>query len=324
MLFQGKRKDSHMKEQTVKLEMLTLGAGTQQRPLDQNLIEEYMALIKSGVTLPPIEIVRCGADYYVWDGFHRCEVARRLDKTHVMAYVVEGTLDKAIWMSFSANSTHGKPMARGVRKKIIQVILTDARWSKKSQAEIGRHVGVSTPYVSRIKTELLEKEKARSEAKKPDKALTKLTPFDDSHEPTVQRSETVTVKSATGKEYEQESQDKTQTPPKPVLDKAKNPIPENLVPVWERAMELQEQVNAVQRISKAVNDLVKARHDSVKMLNETAFKANVANLRRTLQAAMPHAVCCYCGGKGNRCEACGGFGFLNKHSHAAAPKDMKK
>ena len=310
-----------MQAVVVKLELLALGAGTQQRPLDQNLVEDYMSLVQNKVNLPPVEIVRCGADYFPWDGFHRIEVARRLDKPYIMAYVVEGTLDKAIWLSFSANSKHGKPMPRGVKKNIIVTILTDARWSKKSQAEIGRHVGVSGQYVSEIKLGLMKKEKARSEAKKGEKGSSNLSQSDPDPEPTVKRSDTVEVESSTGEKYEQKSQDKTV---KPVLDKAKNEIPKKLIPVWERAMELQDQVNAVQRISKDVNDLVNARHDSVKMLTETAFKADVGNLRRTLKSAMPHAVCCYCGGKGKQCQACGGFGFLNKHSYNAAPGDMKK
>ena len=35
------------------------------------------------------------------------------------------------------------------------------------------------------------------------------------------------------------------------------------------------------------------------------------------------SVCPYCGGDAKDCEACRGFGFLNKDSYEAAPKELK-
>jgi nucleotide-binding universal stress UspA family protein len=61
----------------------------------QNSDEERWAKIKTkmedetGVGLPPIEVYQIGQAYFVLDGNHRVSAARRLDLTHIQAYVTE-------------------------------------------------------------------------------------------------------------------------------------------------------------------------------------------------------------------------------------------
>jgi hypothetical protein len=105
------------------------------------------------VEFPPIEIVSNGVNFWLWDGFHRLECARRRDQKAIAAYVTKGTLRDAIWLSFSANREHGLPRQKGVAKQIIEKILMDKSWSKKSLSAIAKHVGVTRQYVTQVRDE---------------------------------------------------------------------------------------------------------------------------------------------------------------------------
>jgi len=143
-----------MNTRAIRLDLISLEEGTQQRPLDEDVVSRYLSLMADGTKCSPVEAVSDGVNFWLWDGFHRCECAyRRGDKT-IAAYVAKGTLRDAIWLSFSANRDHGLPRQRGVAQKIVEQILTDKAWAKKSLSAIARHVGVTQGYVSQIKGNL--------------------------------------------------------------------------------------------------------------------------------------------------------------------------
>lgn len=62
------------------------------RPLNSNTQERWQSLYRAwqrGVALPPVELVKRGADYYVRDGHHRLSVARALGQTEIDVVVIE-------------------------------------------------------------------------------------------------------------------------------------------------------------------------------------------------------------------------------------------
>lgn len=210
-----------MQRQQVPIELIVTNAGTQQRPIDEETLNHYLELIQDGVEFPPVEIIREAEKYYLWDGFHRLECIKRLERKFIYAYVKPGKLNEAIWASFGANKIHGFPRLKGIARKIIKKILCDAKWSKVSQAKIAQHVGVTKGYVSQVKSELLEQEKADSKPKTQIRGMITKPLLEDERQeekPLLQRSETVETKSATGKTYEQKSQAKEHKPPKSLKD----------------------------------------------------------------------------------------------------------
>lgn len=75
-------------------------------PLDQlrfnfqppgNLIErtvsEYVERFRTKQRVEPVEVRFDGANYFLYDGFHRVEAARRTGRTHILANVSPGTLE---------------------------------------------------------------------------------------------------------------------------------------------------------------------------------------------------------------------------------------
>ena len=306
-----------MKKQQVPLELIVTDAGTQQHPIDPDLRDEYYQLRKDGVELTPVELTRAGSKYYLTDGFHRYEVETLLESKYIYAYVTEGTLSDAIWASFGANREHGYRRKRGIVKEIIEKILCDKKWSKISQAKIARHVGVSKPYVSMVKSDILAKQKQKpdSEAEKGEKGLSNIIPLE--------RSDEIEVESSTGKTYVQKSQGKETKPPKPITDRVKQIVPDNLRDLYESRKEILSVMNKFEKLNQTILDAVDKRNPAFTFMNTNQIKSIYKNYRRTLRSALFYAVCPYCAGKGGSCKSCAGVGLLNELKYASVIKELK-
>ena len=309
-----------MKKKNVRIDLITIDAGTQHRQLDEDVVRRYLGLMADGVEFPPVEVVSDGVNFWLWDGFHRYGCAyRRADKT-ITAFVTKGTFRDAIWLSFSANREHGLPRQRGIAKTIIEQILADKTWSKKSLSAIARHVGVTKQYVSQIKDELTQE---KVSTKPP-----KTGQNDDSEPKTAQgstslplsRANEIEVETKTGIPYTQRSQEKEKRTVEPPKDNVGRIIPEHLRGLYEDRKTIRHFVTDLARIRDGVIEHVDERDPVFSLLNTTAFQANYENLRRTLKSAMPYAVCPICGGDGKqvdgqRCRTCEGFGLLNEPTY---------
>lgn len=321
--------------QEVRMDLIVLDAGTKQRSLDQGLVKKYQALMEDAVEFPPIEIIRDAEKYILVDGFHRFQCHENLNKRTIRAFVTEGSLRDAIWESFSANKLHGQPRAKGAAAEIINKILTDSSWAKKTITAIAKHTGVTRQYVQILQAKLKKKDKVDSKSKNDVSSVNSLHEDSEPTEPekpTLQRSDTIAVTSSKGKEFERKrpevkkepsTKKKKKTKPKIITDRVGQPIPKDLIETYQSREIIVKLMNDLAAIKAEVKKHIDTRDPAFTLLNTTAFETNYGNLRGTLKATLPHAVCCYCGGAGKKCTACGGFGFLNLYTHNAAPKDLK-
>ena len=60
-----------------------------------------------GAVFPPVIVFHDGADYWLADGFHRVEAARKIDRKEIEAEIRDGTARDAILHGIGANATHG-------------------------------------------------------------------------------------------------------------------------------------------------------------------------------------------------------------------------
>ncbi len=63
-------------------------------PLTPHSAERWVSIYNAydeGKSLPPIEVVRVGDDYYVRDGHHRVSVAKAIGQTHIEAKIISSS-----------------------------------------------------------------------------------------------------------------------------------------------------------------------------------------------------------------------------------------
>jgi hypothetical protein len=291
------------------LKDIRIDGKTQQRPVDDNVVKRYAAMMKDGSVFPPVEIITDGKSNFLWDGAHRYFAHLKLDKKYIEANIKEGTQRDAIYLSFSANKTNAFPRQPGTTKEIIKKILKDSEWSKMSQHDIARHVGCTQAFVWQIC------EKIKKSAS--DNRLSDRTGLPGS-KTGIARSKTVKVKRGKS-EYE------AKVPEKKVLDSKGKQVPEHLVKFFERANEFRQPIKQLNDMLKVVRKGKEAGDQLYKFIKIENLTAEIGNVKRIFRFGMPYSICPYCGGDENNaeCRACDGCGFVNEKTFWATPRDLK-
>lgn len=96
------------KSRKSKIEVLALSALRLDFQPPENLIEEtvqkYIGALKAGERLPPVRVRFDGENYFLEDGFHRLEAARRFGIVKIEAEILSGGLAEmeAEWKDYLA------------------------------------------------------------------------------------------------------------------------------------------------------------------------------------------------------------------------------
>ena len=297
-----------MPTKDIPLKDICKDGGTQQRPVDDDVMKRYSALMKDGDKFPAVSIITDGKNNFLTDGFHRYFAHLRLGRKYIEANVVEGSRRDAIFASFSANKKNGFPRQPGTAGRNVEKILKDEEWSKMSPREIANHVGCTERYVFQIQAAIAKGEPLNSSVDKPDsKPKKKLS-----------RAKTRKVKRGDS-DYE------ATVPEKKVLDSTGKQVPEHLVKFFERANEYRQMIKQLNDMLKTVRKGKEAGDLFYKFIKIENLTAEIGNVKRIFRFGMPYAVCGYCGGDENNaeCRACAGCGFVNEATYLATPKDLK-
>jgi uncharacterized ParB-like nuclease family protein len=117
--------------------------------LDEFMVKEYSEEMSEGAAFPPVIVFhRPNEDYYLADGWHRIEAARRRGCESIMAEVHEGGLRDAILYSLSANTDHGLRRTRADKRRAVRSLLEDPEWFSWSDNEIATRCRVSRKLVA--------------------------------------------------------------------------------------------------------------------------------------------------------------------------------
>jgi hypothetical protein len=133
----------------VNIRAIHIGGGTQNRALNPSTVHQYSALMREQVEFPPIRLWFDGEVYWVADGFHRLEATKAIGITVIKASIFKGTIEDAIWDSFSANSRHGLKRTATEIRAILARTFQHTHSKNLSNVEIGRHLGVPEATVRR-------------------------------------------------------------------------------------------------------------------------------------------------------------------------------
>jgi hypothetical protein len=137
--------------------LINLESGTQTRRQSPEKIADYAEMMRSGEwdwTRSDIVIYESNDGAFPSDGHHRIEAAI-MAGVEIFAEVKKGSLRDAIFESFASNKFHGLPLSREDKNNRVRAILLDDEWQQMSDRAIATHCGVSTPFVGKIRAELV-------------------------------------------------------------------------------------------------------------------------------------------------------------------------
>jgi len=137
------------------LDKISLMGDTQPRAeRDYEVVREYADAYAAGQKLPPLTVYFDGKTYWLVDGFHRWFAARDAKIVKLPCLIYKGTLEQARWASYSVNQTHGLRRTNADKEKAVRAALRHSKGRKMSDRAIAEYVGVSQPFVGRIRAEL--------------------------------------------------------------------------------------------------------------------------------------------------------------------------
>lgn len=140
---------------TLPVGTIRLGDGTQARAgLDERTVAEYAEAFANGTTFPPVTVFSDGESFWLADGFHRVEAARRAGLADIDADVRAGTLRDAVLYACGANGTHGLRRTNADKRRAVETLLADAEWVKWSDRKIAKQCGVAPTFVGTLRSSL--------------------------------------------------------------------------------------------------------------------------------------------------------------------------
>ncbi|UJB72795.1 hypothetical protein HRE53_29775 (plasmid) [Acaryochloris sp. 'Moss Beach'] len=123
--------------------------------LNIKVIAEYAKAMKKGVMFPPVIVFFDGSRHLLADGFHRFKAKESIGESKLLTAVRCGSRRDAILFAAGANSTHGFQRTNADKHRVVEWLLNDNEWSRWSDNEIARKVGVSQPFVGKLRKTLL-------------------------------------------------------------------------------------------------------------------------------------------------------------------------
>ena len=130
-------------------------AGAQMRvDMRPEIVAEYADEMLAGVTFPPVVLYQDGEVYWLADGYHRVDAARRADLETITASIHEGTARDAILHGIGANAVHGLRRTQADKRRAVERLLTDPEWAKWSDRKVADAARVDHKTVGKIRREL--------------------------------------------------------------------------------------------------------------------------------------------------------------------------
>ena len=104
-------------------------------------VQDYADDMLAGAIFPPVVVYFDGTDYWLADGFHRVEAARKIGRETIEAEIKEGSARDAILHGIGSNASHGLRRTQADKQRAVERLLKDpewARWSDRKIAEVAR------------------------------------------------------------------------------------------------------------------------------------------------------------------------------------------
>ena len=130
--------------------------GAQMRvEMNPSTVRDYADAMAAGAPLPPVVVYYDGTGYWLGDGFHRVEAARKLERETIEAEVLDGDARQAILHGIGSNASHGLRRTQADKRRAVERLLRDEEWSKWPDRKIAKIARVDHKTVGKYRRELL-------------------------------------------------------------------------------------------------------------------------------------------------------------------------
>ena len=140
--------------ETIPLSSIKDGGAQMRVEMRIETVHDYAEDMLKGAVFPPIVVFFDGTDYWLGDGYHRVEAARKIERESIDAEIRQGTQRDAILYGISANATHGLRRTQADKRRAVERLLTDPEWARWSDRKIAEAAKVDHKTVAKIRREL--------------------------------------------------------------------------------------------------------------------------------------------------------------------------
>src|SRR5262249_654139 len=130
-------------------------SGAQMRvEMRDETVNDYANEMLNGVVFPPIIVFHAGDDYWLGDGFHRVQAARKIDRETIVAEIRKGSARDAILHGVGSNASHGLRRTQADKRRAVERLLKDPEWGRWSDRKIAEIAKVDHKTVGAIRRAL--------------------------------------------------------------------------------------------------------------------------------------------------------------------------
>ena len=294
----------------LQLSGIVTDAGTQVRAgLNEATVADYTEALADGAKFPPVIVFHDGSRYIAADGFHRIHAAVRNGATQIECDVRKGGKMDALKFALGCNAHHGLRRTNADKRRAVEIAVQE--FGKLSDLALAEMCAVNRELVAEVrKAHLLDSSRSAIPPVPQtrigrDGVERRLPP------PPMQRRAST---DANGSEAKPAVKPPLPLPPSQILDGTGWPIPTQLIPLWQRAGEVQEMLTALSRVKGALRS---AQENKDKLFAEVNFSSALSQLDQAwtdIKTAKPFAVCPTCQGQlPDQCTLCKGRGLISEH-----------
>ena len=302
----------------IKLSEIVTDAGTQVRAgLNEATVTDYAEAMAGGAKFPPVVVFHDGNRYIAADGFHRIHSAVRNGATQIEGDIRKGSKADALKFALGCNAHHGLRRTNADKRHAVGMALKEfPNLSDRALAEICL---VGHPFVADVRRAQLESDSSSTPVKPQfpppprigrDGVERRLPP-----PPMVRRGNRPVPDETSGTTGNMPvPPELPPPPPSKILDGTGWPVPTQLIPLWQRADEVQELLTILSRVKGALRAAQDGRD---KLFGEVNFSSALSQLDQAwtdIKSAKPFAVCPSCQGQlPDNCTLCRGRGLISEY-----------
>ena len=120
--------------------------------VNEEIVKAYADQMRARVIFPPVRVFTDDTTYWLGDGFHRVEAAKRAGRDKIAALVQKGTRLDAIKFGFKANDRHGLRRTNADKRYAVGLAIKEFRClSSNAIAEL---CGVDHQLVAKVRRQL--------------------------------------------------------------------------------------------------------------------------------------------------------------------------